>query len=218
MRWGCEMQAVLEVIKEPQDEAILTMYEARLGLNMSSSSTFQDDQLDMLIKWSSGEIAISCSRVFAKQTVQETFRDFHDYKRLPLGAYPIVQVTSVVENGVPLVEGTDYEINADGGTLNRIAGGATNWAEPVVVNYTGGFDLPNDAPSPLKQAAILLTRESYYAATRGDATVRMISHKDARVIYFDPNVKASGGKAGGPATPARRAIDALLSCYTRYEV
>ncbi len=211
------MQITMKVLKDPQDLSIITRYEARLALNMSSSSEMQDDQIDMLVEISSDEIALTCSRVFAKQTVQETFRELPlDYcRRLPMGAYPVVSVDSVLENGVPLTLDVDYEINADGGTLNRIN---RTWVGPVVVVYTGGFDLPNEAPPALKQAAILLTRESYYAATRGDATVRMISHRDARVIYFDPNVKAAGGAKGGPATPARRAIEALLSCYTRYEV
>jgi len=88
-----------------------------------------------------------------------------------------------------------------------------------VISYTGGYDLPNDAPESLRQAAILLTRESYYAAIRGDASVKMVGHKESRVSYFDPMRSMGGGSGGssGPATPARRAIDDILRAYTRFQ-
>jgi hypothetical protein len=72
---------------------------------------------------------------------------------------------------------------------------------------------------------ILLTREAYYTTQRGDASVRSISHKESRIIYFDPatQMKAAaaagggGGGGGGAAggTAAQKAAQSLLQRYTR---
>jgi hypothetical protein len=66
----------------------------------------------------------------------------------------------------------------------------------------------------------MLMREAYDAGVRGDATVRMIGHKESRIIYFDPNALAKsvggGGTSGG--TAAQRASRDLLDHFTRFEV
>lgn len=209
------MQSTLVVIKESEDDSLLTLYEAKLGLNMfTNSSESLDDQIDMLIGWTSDEIALSCNRTFGKEVVQETFREIvigSNSKRLYLSKYPKIEVESIFENGSRIFQDVDFEINDDGGWLTRLDG---DWVEPVVVNYTGGYNLPKEAPGSLKQAAILVTRESYYAAARGDASVKLVVHKESRVGFFDPRAPAGGG-GGGAATPARRAIGDLLQAYTR---
>jgi len=211
------MDITQNVIKPAQDLGFLTSYEARLALNLSSSTDETiDDLLEMLIKWSSDEIAVQCNRVFAKETLIETFREINSgCKRLFLTHYPIVGIDSVVVGGTTLVSGVDYVMDSDAGKLTRLS---TTWSSPVVVSYTGGYDLPAEAPPALQQATLLMAREAYYATIRGDATVRMIGHKEARVIYFDPNtaLKGSGGSSGG--SPARRAVADLLTAYMRFEI
>jgi hypothetical protein len=89
------------------------------------------------------------------------------------------------------------------------------------VTYTGGYELPFESPPALRQAAILAVREAYYASIRGDATIRMVGHKESRVIYFDPNaaLKAiSGSGSGGGGSAATRSMKALLERFTRMEV
>jgi hypothetical protein len=61
----------------------------------------------------------------------------------------------------------------------------------------------------------LLGREAYYASVRGDSSVRMIGHKESRIIYFDPNSASSKSGSAGSAT-FRAAAD-LLSHFTRLE-
>ena len=99
----------------------------------------------------------------------------------------------------------DYELDAEKGRLTRIAAA---WVEPVVVTYTGGYELPMEAPFALQSASLLLTREAYYASIRGDASIRSVSHKEARVMYFDPNAKSNaaggGAAAGGGGSAAHR--------------
>jgi len=77
---------------------LLTLYEARLGLNLlTTSAETLDDQIEMLIRFSSDEIALQCNRTFAKQTVTETFREIIDAKRIFVANYPIENITSVTE-------------------------------------------------------------------------------------------------------------------------
>lgn len=207
------MQSTLVVIKESEDDSLITLYEAKLGLNMFTTGTEGlNDQIEMLIGWTSDEIATSCNRTFGRETVQETFRDviIGRNKRLYLVKYPNIEIASVEENGMLLTEDVDFEVEDQGGWLVRL--GRTDWVGPVVVNYTGGYNLPKDTPGSLKQAAILLTRESYYAAARGDASVKLVVHKESRVGFFDPRIQPG---AGGAATPARRAITDLLQAFTR---
>ena len=207
------MQSTLVVFQESEDDSLLTLYEAKLGLNMFTTGTESlDDQIEMLIGWTSDEIAISCNRSFGKETVQETFREIisGNSKRLYLSKYPNIDIESVEENGIPLNKNLDFEVNDDGGWLTRLGG---NWSEPVVVNYTGGYNLPKEAPGALKKAAILVTREAYYAAARGDASVKLVVHKESRVGFFDPRAPAGGGS--GSSGVAMRAIGDLLQAFTR---
>jgi len=211
------MQSTLSVIEPAADISLLTLYEARLGMNLASSTDENlDDLIDLLIKWASDEVATECNRIFAKEKLKEVVREIDVYcSRIFLSHYPIVKVDTVDENGTLLVEDVDYEIDIRSGRLNRL--GDNYWSEPVTITYTGGYELPHEAPPALQQAAILLAREAYYASTRGDATVRMVSHKDSRIIYFDPNARGGAGAAAGSGgSPARRAVGDLLKKYTRF--
>jgi len=214
------MQSVVTVIEPAKDISLISLRDAKLGMNLfSTSSQSTDDQLEMMIRWGSSTIADMCNRVLAKEKVSEQLVEFNvDSPRLPLSHFPILTDPApvVTENGALLTEGVDYIIDSDSGFLVKLNGGT--WIVPTTIEYTGGYDLPFDAPPTLQQAAILMTRESYNAAIRGDASVRSISHKETRVMYFDPNAMAAkamsgGGKAG---SAAMRAAEALVQGFTRY--
>ena len=120
--------------------------------------------------------------------------------------------------GGSLIDASGYEIESASGKLTLLGslGGAAG--DPLVVTYTGGYDLPEEAPPALKQAMLLLVQAGYGQLLRGFNTgVRSISHKDARVMYFDPNAAASKGGGKGPIIGGDT-IAALLSAYMRYEV
>lgn len=208
------------IIEAAKDIDLLTTYEARLVLNLASSTDDSvDDLVGMLIEWSSDEIATQCNRTFAKETLKAVYREINSgAKRLQMTHYPIEVVSSVLDNtGTKLVENTDYEIDYESGKITRLQ---TTWSEPSTFIYTGGYDLPAKAPQALRQATTLMIREGYYATLRGDATIRMVSHKDSRVIYFDPSsmIKAVGSGGGGAGSPARHAIESLLTAYMHYEI
>jgi hypothetical protein len=46
----------------------------------------------------------------------------------------------------------------------------------------------------------------------------MISHKDSRIIYFDPNAANKSVSVASGGTAAQRAISELLSHFRRIEV
>jgi hypothetical protein len=90
---------------------------------------------------------------------------------------------------------------------------ASCWNHPVVVHYSGGYDLPTETPLPLKHAVVLLIREERIRMMQAQtAGIRQISHKEARVSFFDPNMLLlkSLGKS-----PTLAAIESILSHYIR---
>lgn len=215
------MQLTETILEEAKDISFLTNYEARLGLNLVSSTDENiDDLVEMLIEWASDEIATECNRTFAKEKLKAVYREINSgAKRLQMTHFPIETVFSVVDSsGNTLVENTDYEVDYESGKITRLN---TSWSSTNTVIYTGGYDLPAETPKALRQATILMTREAYYATLRGDATIRMVSHKDARVIYFDPSalIKAlNSGGSGSAGSPALKRIQSLLTAYIHLEV
>jgi hypothetical protein len=205
------MQTSIEVITEAKEVSLLTLHDAKLGLNLLSS-TLNDDQIGLMVKWASSEIAKLCNRVLAKETLIETILEL-EAPRIYLSHYPIKEISEISEAGTILTV-ADYNLDAKTGKLTR-AGGVF-WGLPTVIKYTGGYDLPQKAPPELASAALLVTREAYHAALRGDASIRMVSHKNSRIMFFDPNAAAKAGATGGSA--ARRAITDLIRGYTRFEV
>src|SRR6266436_1738006 len=133
-----------ETIIEPaKDLSFLTNYEARLGLNlMSSTDDNIDDLVEMLITWCSDEIATECNRTFAKETLKAVYREINSgRKRLQMTHFPIEKKSlSVVDSfGNTLVENTDYEVDYESGKITRLQ---TSWSDPSTFTYTGGYDLP----------------------------------------------------------------------------
>jgi len=211
------MQSTISVVEPARDIDLITLYAAKVALNVGSSTT-QDDLISQFIKFSSDKIATMCNRVFAERTVVETFLEFGGTQlRIFLSQWPVNDIKPFVveENGVELVRDIDYDLDVEKGRRTRFD---SAWVEPTIVNYTGGYDLPHKAPPALQQAALLTTREAYFLAIRGDASIRSVSHKEARVMFFDPNTalkSLSGGSSGG--SPAQRAVDSLLQHYMRIE-
>lgn len=210
------MQSTIDVIEPAKDIDLVTLYAAKVALNVGSSTT-QDDLISQFITFASDKIATTCNRVFAERTVIETFLEVDDQLRIFLSQWPVNldKPFVVEENGIELIMDTDYDVDVEKGRLTRFG---AMWTEPVIVTYTGGYDLPHKAPPALQQAALLGTREAYFLAIRGDSSIRSVSHKESRVMFFDPNTalkSLSGGSSG--ASPAQRAIDSLLAHYMRIE-
>jgi hypothetical protein len=102
------------------------------------------------------------------------------------------------------------------GKLETFTMGA--FIEPVVVHYWGGYNLPDGAPMPLKQALSLLCVQSkLLASLAGIAGIRMLVHRDKRVAFHDP-MKVIEAAMGGPGAGTQAAVMNLLEKYMRIEV
>jgi hypothetical protein len=210
------MQTVINVIKPATELSLITLFEAKNALSMTDEKS--DDLIKFIVVRASDEIARYCNRVLAQETVEETFYDMEGHTKLFLERYPVKEITSVTSGGAVFTP-TNYQLDKLSGKLLAVGGGF--WSAPTVVTYTGGYELPFESPPALRQASILAVREAYYASIRGDSTIRMVGHKESRVIYFDPNaaLKASTGSgSSGGGSAATRSMKALLERFTRMEV
>lgn len=214
------VDVTVKVLQPATSIDLLTLAEAKLLLGMSSSDTSKDELLTMQISIYSATVAEMCNRVFAKEKVEETWRELCN-GRCFLTHWPAKEtdIESVVSAGIGYAVG-DYELEEQSGKLSnvvRYAPESSPWPQSVIVTYTGGFDLPDEAPLPLKQATVLLIREEAIRMRQAEtAGIRQIMHKGSRVMFFDPNavlVKTAGQKSQG-----LQAIENLLKQYTRFWV
>jgi hypothetical protein len=211
---------IIKILQPADNFALMTLDELKTVLGIASSDTSNDPQLQQLIDWYSASVSQITNRVFAREKVRETWRDLGS-RRVFLSHWPVKEtdIESVECPRGALVPGTDYELEEGSGKLSLFG----SRAEPIVVTYTGGFVLPDEAPDDLKNAAAILIRQGRTAAQRDAvAGIRSISHKDSRVMFFDPNQSSGGGGAAagasGGSLEAIRAVHAMLYHYSRLEV
>jgi hypothetical protein len=200
----------IKVLTPATSFAILTLAEVKTMLNLGTDTT-HDAQLQQMIDWYSAYVSQIANRCFAREKVRETWRDLQD-RRVFTSHYPVLEGDiESVEAPSGTLNSVDYELEEASGKLSLFG----SWAAPVVVTYTGGYLLPDEAPDDLKDATFLLVKNGYYTGLRGATTgIRSISHKDQRVMFFDPNTQ--GGNMG--STEAIKAVHALLYHYSRLEV
>ena len=166
------------------DLTLLATVKAELGITDRES----DAKLKSYIKQASDAVAQFCNRVFAIETVTETFRIGHLYQSFPLlgsfqhryrqhpelilKRYPVTSIISVTENDVVL-DATMYELDPNEGTILRLCDDQqANWAAgKTVIVYTAGFSLPTGLPNGVERAAIMLVKQ-YAAGGDRDPLVR----------------------------------------------
>ena len=214
----------VKVITPATETDLLTLDEAKLWLGIDAADTSQDVLIQSMITLFSEEIAELLNRhptvTIGYEEVQETWRDTMN-GRLFLTHWPVkaADVLSVsVGSGGDLVPVDSYELAEDSGKLsNNSLGGAVSatWNHPVVVHYSGGYNLPDEAPGPLKHAVVLLIREERVRMMQAQtAGIRQISHKEARVSFFDPNALLM--RSVGMKSPTLQAVDSILTHYMRF--
>jgi len=190
---------------------LITLAELKTALGVSTIDPTADAQWQWLINSNSVAIADLINRTLAKEKVEETWRDVQNQQRIYLSHFPIVaaDIQSVATGGGVRL---DYELEEESGKLQVF----TSFKEPVVVTYTGGYDLPVDAPEDLKQCCVLMAATWKAQLAMVQVTgVRMIAHKEARVMFHTPT---TGGTGGGGARGVPDAVDAILTGYTRFWV
>lgn len=205
----------IKILVEATNIDLISLDECKLAMGIPSTDTSSDAQIAQLITQNSAIIMTMCNRVFARETLNESWREIGG-TRLFLTHWPVAEadLVSVSMNGGALDPST-YELEERSGKISLF----TPVTEPVVVNYTGGYLLPDDAPEALQQATIVLVRAGRTeAAVASVSGIRSISHKDARVMFFDANRVTSSQQAAQTMTPAMKTVEALLYHYMRFWV
>jgi hypothetical protein len=199
----------VKILTPATNFALMTLDELKIALGAPTGTQATDDQWSWMIDVNSATVAELCNRVFAKEEVEESWRDLVN-RRVFLTHYPVkaADIQSVTTNGFDRL---DYELEEASGKVSLF----TDQAEPIVVTYTGGFVLPDEAPMPLKQAMVLMAANWKAQLAMVQVTgVRMIAHKEARVMFHSPSTGGTkGASSGGAGMPP--AVEAILSQYTR---
>lgn len=153
-----------------------------------------DDLLDDLIHRSSAVCATYCNRVFARETVTETFWLEGKIDTLNLARFPNIAIASLIEDDAALVA-SDYAVDEQSGSLWRVSAGARiKWdASKIVVTYAAGYELLDDLPRDIEEACIRQSRVTWYAGGR-DPLVK------AEEVPGVSNVQYWVGGVGEPGT------------------
>lgn len=206
------------VVTPATEQDLLTLDECKLMLNIALTDTSRDAQLALQISTASAVVADMCNRKpelgFGKTTVIEEWREMVN-GRVQVMHWPIDQDEPIVitANGVVYIEPDNYRVDFYSG---KISVGGT-WPEPVIVEYTGGYDLPDEAPLPLKRACALIVQEDRIKNQQASvAGMRQIRHKEAQVSFYDPNALLL--KAVGAKSPGLQQAENLIRPYIRIEV
>lgn len=210
---------VVNVLVASDTYDLLSLDELKAAMLIDPTDTSQDAILAQYITRYSDVVATTCNRVFAYETVAEIWRCTNtDYtngmKRLFVTHYPIdAAATMTLESPTgATLDPSGYVIEAKSGKVELLQ----TWAEPITITYSGGYNLPEQCPPALKQAAELMIREGQALAQRMlNSGIRSLSHKEARVQFFDPLALLTKTQGLGFATTA---ANALLMHYVRFEV
>jgi len=219
------MHQFLTVIDQTSDVMYdLTTVEKVNAEFKLTSSPANDAAVQADITENSRIIAELCGRVFALQTVVETFRVGRSDPcgdTLNLSRYPVTDFQSLTIGGAE-VDSDFYEIDQNAGIIYRLHGYWPYWSyffpqqAKIVATYSGGYNLPDDAPAALGRACIESIRDHRMLSARGlHAGVQDVWAGDNRVRYFDLNTKAG---AGAHITGVSAMIEGLISPYRRLAV
>jgi hypothetical protein len=212
----------IKVITPATSYDLCTLDEIKTMLGIALTDTSEDVLLQLWITQYSDMIATVCKRVFAYETVEETWRGDSlpfdtDNGRVFLTHYPVADADIQSVTGP---DGTDistgYELENKSGKLQFFN---ISWGEPIRITYSGGYQLPDEAPPALKQALGLLVQYARIWQSRALASgVRSISHRESRVQFYD--FFASMAKLGGPGPIgwAHAMVEPLLVSYMRFYV
>jgi Phage gp6-like head-tail connector protein len=173
------MHSVLEIIDESTDSAgpdLISLDDLKLALGITDSS--EDEALQAAITFQSRIIAEYCDRRFGRAEALETFRfDSNEImparQALTLSLYPVLEV-------IELAGTTDgYDFDPASGRIWTQG----NFTDVVSVTYSGGYDLPEEAPARLAKAVIEAVFETRAMGGR-DPSIRSIAHGDTNISYF----------------------------------
>jgi Phage gp6-like head-tail connector protein len=164
--------------QQPYDLVDLATVKAELNITDTSKDS-------LLLRWiteASAAAANFCNRVFPVESLKDQIFPPRDYfpaatviggvMPLQLSRWPITASPTVTENGVALVENTDFIAKYDVGQLLRLDanGWPKRWpALPTVVQYQAGYGLTDPTLADLVDGVIRYVKGRYFAQMRDPA-------------------------------------------------
>ena len=209
------VDTIIKVLEPATSIDLVSLDYIKAALGIDPSDTSQDELLANYITQYSDIIARECNRVtLAYEKVRETVRCLMP-NRYYVSHWPIKEedIESIESPRGTDYMAADYEVEEWSGKIELFAARD----EPIVVTYSGGYKLPDEAPPGLQAAAEIMIRAARaIARMQATAGVRSISHREARVMFFDPN--AALKVLSTPAAGAGQGVDSLLLPYKRFWV
>lgn len=208
------VDTILKVLTPATSIDLISLEQLKVALGIADTDTSQDAQLTNYITIYSAVIADELNRTLGYEKMQETVRCLqpsHYYT----SHWPVKEddIDSVESPRGDVYDPDSYELEEASGKIELFA----SRDEPIVVVYSGGYVLPDEAPPTLQACIEIMIRaarvEARQAATAG---MRSLSHKEARVMFFDPS--ASMVKTGSPIATAADTIAPMLRPYRRFWV
>jgi len=200
------MRSVFEILEEATDSAgpdLISLDDLKLALGIAG--TTEDAALQAMITFQSRIIAEYCHRRFGRADALETFT-FDRGETMParialtLSLYPVVEILEVST-------ATGYGFDPASGRV-WVDG---CWNGSVAITYSGGYDLPEEAPARLQKAVIEAVQEGRTSGAR-DPSIREVQHGDTRISYF-----TSSTSSASPGFLSAPVID-LIRPYVRLTV
>src|SRR5262249_17816460 len=140
---------IIKILEPAENFNLMTPEQARMGLQLQPGDpSTSDEYLNQLIEWNSDVVSTLANRVFAREKVRETWRclgepcdcaDASSSRRMFLSHWPVKEedVESVeIPRGYPVARDC-WELDERAGRISVFCG----TAEPIVITYTGGFEL-----------------------------------------------------------------------------
>lgn len=141
--------------------------------------TLDADWVSAVIDECSQLIASHLNRVLAQEVFRETLRHTVGEDCIVLSRYPVVSISSIVDNGTTLTT-DDYEVDKTIGVIWRLSGDSViNWPKgKVVINFTSGYVLPGETgrnlPFDIERACKELVKARLYAKGRDPALKSLV--------------------------------------------
>jgi hypothetical protein len=172
------LKAITTLVSAASSYDLTTLAVVKDELSISDAS--RDASLKRYITSASAAAAQYCNRRFQVETVKDEFwpdRDFYSsplpggVRVIQLSRWPITSAVVVLENGLTLVDGTDYRVDAENGQLIRLDANLypRSWhAFPISAQYSAGF---TDIPVEVEDAVVRMVTKRFSAKGR-DSTLK----------------------------------------------
>lgn len=208
---------MLTVITPATNRKLTTVANLRLDLGYGPTDP-SDAVLERMIDVASSAAEIYCNRVFARETVKETFDTVIGEDFILLSRAPLYQITELSVDG-DIYDAANYQV--DSSKLYRLDddGRRLPWGSGAFsVTYSAGYALPGDDPAqpgpqlPLAiQSAISAEVSARKGAQGRDPLVRSESEDGiGSTSWFASAGMGSSSASGGLLNPAAAAqLDAF---------